>query len=65
MGVINQAIPVIYQVKPIINNAKTMFRVVKEINKPETNNTIKQTYQNDTKNQTITNNNINQPNFFI
>ena len=65
LGVINQAIPVIYQVKPIINNAKTMFRVVKEINKPETNNTIKQTYQNDTKNQTITNNNINQPNFFI
>ena len=32
LGVINQAIPVIYQVKPIISNAKTMFRVVKGIN---------------------------------
>ena len=32
LGVINQAIPVFYQVKPIWNNAKTMFRVVKGIN---------------------------------
>ena len=32
LGVINQAIPVLYQVKPIWNNARTMFRVVKEIN---------------------------------
>lgn len=35
LGVINQAIPVVYQVKPIWNNAKTMFRVVKEINKSD------------------------------
>ena len=32
LGVINQAIPVFYQIKPIINNAKTMYRVAKEIN---------------------------------
>jgi len=32
LGVINQAIPVFYQVKPIWNNAKTMFRVVREMN---------------------------------
>ena len=32
LGVINQAIPVFYQVKTIWNNARTMFRVVKEIN---------------------------------
>lgn len=31
LGVINQAIPVFYQVKPIWNNAKTMFRVAKEL----------------------------------
>lgn len=30
LGVINQAIPVFYQVKPIWNNAKTMFRVMNE-----------------------------------
>ncbi len=28
LNVVNQAIPVFYQVRPIINNAKTMFRVV-------------------------------------
>ena len=27
LGVIKEAIPVYYQVKPIINNAKTLFRV--------------------------------------
>jgi len=27
LNVINQAIPIFYQVKPIINNAKTMFKV--------------------------------------
>lgn len=32
LGVINQAIPVFYQVKPIVKNAKTMFRVFKEMN---------------------------------
>lgn len=27
LGVINQAIPIIYQVKPVLNNARTMFRI--------------------------------------
>ena len=31
---VNQAIPVIYQVKPIIDNAKTMFKVASIINEP-------------------------------
>ena len=35
LNVINQAIPVVYQVKPIINNAKTMFKVANIINTPE------------------------------
>lgn len=37
LGVINQAIPVFYQVKPIVNNAKTMFKVVRGINSVNTN----------------------------
>ena len=37
LGVINQAIPVFYQVKPIWNNARTMFRVVKGINSKDDN----------------------------
>ncbi len=32
LGVINQAIPVFYQIKPIWNNARTMLRVVKGLN---------------------------------
>lgn len=27
LGVINQAIPIVYQVKPMINNAKTLFKI--------------------------------------
>lgn len=37
LGVINQAIPVFYQVKPIVNNARTMFKVVRGINSVNTN----------------------------
>ena len=35
LNVINQAIPIVYQVKPIINNAKTMFKVANIINTEE------------------------------
>ena len=35
LNVINQAIPVVYQVKPIIDNAKTMFKVANIINTEE------------------------------
>lgn len=65
LGVINQAIPVFYQVKPIINNAKTMFRVVKEINKPEINTNNTNTNIQQSNNTKINNTNNNQPNFFI
>lgn len=34
LNVINQAIPVVYQVKPIINNAKTLFKVANIMNEP-------------------------------
>lgn len=36
LGIINQAIPVVKQVSPIVNNAKTMFRVMNEFKKVET-----------------------------
>lgn len=31
LSVINQAIPIIYQIKPIYNNAKTIFKVANAI----------------------------------
>ena len=64
LGVINQAIPVFYQVKPIWNNAKTMFRVAKEINSSNKTTTNQ-------KKEVITNNNetkkenSNSPTFFL
>lgn len=33
LNIINQAIPVIKEVKPIVNNAKTMFSVMNEFRK--------------------------------
>lgn len=38
LNVINQAIPVYYQVKPIYNNAKTMFKVFGAMSDKGTNN---------------------------
>ena len=32
LNVINQAIPIVYQVKPLINNAKTIFKIADAIN---------------------------------
>lgn len=66
LGVINQAIPVFYQVKPIWNNARTMFRVVKEINSKDEPSA--KTTSNSTTNQVNSNQkNIeknNAPTFF-
>lgn len=73
LGVINQAIPVIYQVKPIWNNAKTMLRVMKAVNQNESNtqynqnnlniNNINETNTND-NNSKITQPKNNAPTFF-
>lgn len=38
LNVINQAIPVYYQVKPIYNNAKTMLRMVSALKDNSNNN---------------------------
>lgn len=32
LGIINQAIPIVYQVRPLLNNARTLFRVASAIN---------------------------------
>ena len=43
LGVINQAIPIIYQIKPVWNNAKTMFKVVKGLNTNDKKNSYNTT----------------------
>ena len=60
LGVINQAIPVFYQIKPIWNNARTMFKVVKGLNKDDTREIKK---QNQSINQSKKEH-INAPIFF-
>lgn len=44
LGVINQAIPIVYQVKPLIGNAKAMFKIADALNN-----------SNDTKTESINN----------
>ena len=44
LNVINQAIPIIYQVKPLVSNARTLFRIADAVNEPETINKKKVTY---------------------
>ena len=53
LGIINQAIPIVYQVRPLINNARTLFRVASAINSnddmEEESNTINNSnYENNT-----------------
>ena len=37
LGVINQAIPIVYQIKPVFNNARAIFRIADELNYNEDN----------------------------
>jgi len=77
LNFVNQTIPVIKQISPMVNNAKTMFNVLNEFkkndtsstnNKINTNHTIK-TNNTGIKNSTLTNNSYkditNGPVFFI
>ena len=57
LGIINQAIPIVYQVKPIINNARTMFRIADVIKSPSDD-----VFRDNT---VVENNNSNKPIFYI
>ena len=39
LGVINQAIPIVYQVKPVVSNMRSIFKIANAINTPDTPNT--------------------------
>ena len=41
LGVINQAIPIVYQVKPVVSNVRSMFKIASAINEPIKENNIK------------------------
>lgn len=45
LNVVNQAIPIFYQVRPMINNAKTMFRIMGAVKSEDSPKTTKQNIQ--------------------
>ncbi len=55
LGIINQAIPIVYQVKPLLSNAKTLFRIAGAINSNDENTEV----TNNIENEEDYNNNIN------
>ena len=61
LGFANQLIPVVKQVQPMFKNAKTMFRVMNEFKKTDTNNTsyVKNTNNNYTNSSSNNNSNSN------
>ncbi|MCI8347789.1 MAG: hypothetical protein HFJ12_07630 [Bacilli bacterium] len=64
LGIINQAIPIVYQVKPIVNNAKTMFRIAGAMK--DTDDTKNSSYNSQKKESTtIPTQNDNKPIFYI
>ena len=58
LGVINQALPLIYQVKPIIDNAKTMFKIADVIKSPDM-------VSPNINNNVVNTNSSNRPIFYI
>jgi len=72
LGVINQAIPVYYQVKPLFSNAKTLFKIANVMNDtPKSSNNLTNTNYNSNSNTTSTISNSlnssikNSPIFYI
>ncbi len=75
LNIINQAIPVMYQIKPIWNNTKTIFKIMGAIKEDDTNKktntntaTSTTTINNSSNTTNNTNNNYvddNSPNFFL
>ena len=57
LSVINQAIPVIYQVKPLVSNIGTIFKIKNIINEP--------TEKQQTKNENKIKKTNNSPIFFV
>lgn len=67
LNIVNQAIPLAYQVKPIINNAKTVFKVMGAVNDDtKKEETIIASSSNNTKEEkTYSYSKTNEPNFFL
>lgn len=68
LNVVNQAIPLYYQVKPVFSNIKTLGKIGKELNKTpisNQNNIIQNSTPQNNINNDYQDNNIPNPTFFL
>lgn len=67
LNIINQAIPVFYQIKPIYNNAKTIFKVINAVKEPPKININKIEKENNEQEKEVEKkpSNNNSPTFFL
>lgn len=70
LNIINQAIPVFYQVKPMVNNAKTMLKIIGAVrgtSNNNNNNNSNNISNNSTNTSLLTENTTsnNQPIFYL
>lgn len=67
LNIINQAIPIVYQVKPIINNAKTMFKVINAVKEDDeiTNTSYDNNKEEKNTHEQVNKNYDNGPIFYI
>ena len=62
LGIINQAIPIVYQVRPLLNNARTLFKIAGAINE---NDEPIETNTNQTTTNYETEKDSSRPVFFL
>ena len=55
LNVINQAIPIVYQVKPVVNNMRSVFKIANALNTPTSTNINNSNNRKENKN-TVSNN---------
>lgn len=66
LNFVNQAIPVVKQVSPLVKNAKTMFRVMNEFKKTELPSNSAEVVKEVSNTQSLPNfSNSNGPTFFV
>ncbi len=65
LGVINQAIPIVYQVKPIMRNAKTMFKIADTLRRPDNLDTASTAISNKTSENVSRVSESDKPIFFL
>lgn len=60
LSIINQAIPIIYQVKPLFSGAKTLFRIADALDNNDDKNIVNTEIHDENKNDSY----VNKPIFY-